>query len=200
MKVSDLFEEPKKDSGFLSMMNQILGDIPELKQRKADFEKKVANVAASIPGLFQKQRDLEAWMAAAVDAVKLIPNTMMHASMGELNGLEKEYREGVSVLDMLSYHLPFSFEHQRVKAGQRKTMNDNTDEWTPIVMDFIRKHGDDLEDCIRAVEHGFDAIREMANKEDWPAPWKRYGALPSEKHMFTKTQEELLYWINELRS
>lgn len=189
---------PDRDKNFITMMNQILGDIPELKQKKDEFEKKIADVAAEVPALFQKQRDLEAWMSAAVKAVQEIPNTMMQRHFPELKGLEKEYREGTSILDMISFHLPYSHQHQRVKAGHPKTMSDNDDEWTPIVMDFVKKYGEDLEDCIRAVDHGYEAIKTMANKEKWPAPWQRYGSLTGEKHMFARTQEELLYWIKEL--
>lgn len=199
MKVSELFEDPK-DKRFISMMNQILGDIPELKQKKADFEKKISDIAAAMPSVFQKQRDLEAWMTSAVQAVMEIPNKMLQRFLPELKGLENEYREGTSILDMLSFHLDFSHQHERVKAGSRRTMSDDEDEWRPIVHEFIKNHGEDLEDCIRAVDHGFDAIRDMANKEKWPAPWQRYGKLPQEKHSFQRTQEELLYWIKELNT
>lgn len=189
-----------KDKSFISMMNQILGDIPELKQKRTEFEKKISDIAAEVPAMFQKQRDLEAWMSAAVKAVQQIPNTMMQRHIKELKGLENEYREGTSILDMLSFHLDFSHQHEREKSGSDRTMSSTDDEWTPIVKDFIKNHGDDLEDCIRAVEHGYDAIRELANKEKWPAPWQRYGSLPSDRHMFTRTKEELMYWIKELRT
>lgn len=191
---------PDRDKNFITMMNQILGDIPELKQKKDEFEKKISDIAAAMPGVFQKQRDLEAWMSAAVKAVMAIPNTMLKPYVHELKGLEKEYRDGVSILDMLSFHLDMSHQHQLVKSGRNRTMSDDADEWRPIVLDFIKNHGEDLEDCIRAVDHGFDAIRDMANKEKWPAPWQRYGSLPQEKHSFHRTQEELLYWIKELNT
>lgn len=218
MKVRELFEDPGKDKKFITMMNQILGDIPELKQKQDDFEKKIRDIAAEVPGMFQKQRDLEKWMADAVEAVKKIPNVMLKPYMHELEGLENEYREGVSVLDMLQFTLPHSFEHEHWKrdkdnkrltrqqiidhSGNLERMTHNPTEhekFVPIVVKFIQKHADDIEDAIRAVDHGFDAIRDMANKEKWPAPWQRYGKLPSDRYAFKNSMEELLYWIKELR-
>lgn len=205
------------DKGFITMMNQILGDIPELKKKSDEFETKIRDIAKSIPGLFQKQRDLEAWMSAAVKAVNQIPNTMLKPFMHELGDLPKEYQDGVSVLDMLQYTMPLSFQHEHWKRDkdakhltrqqmvdhsgnlERMIHNPNEDEkFIPIAAKFIQNHGDDIEDCIRAVDHGYDAIRDMANKEKWPVPWQRYGALPQDKHSFTRSKEELLYWIKEL--
>lgn len=207
-----------EDKGFITMMNQILGDIPELKQKQDEFETKIRDIAKSVPALFQKQRDLEAWMSAAVKAVKEIPNKMLAPYLHELGDLPKEYREGVSILDMLQFTMPMDFEHEHFKrdkdskrftrqqivdhSGNLERMIHNPDEherFIPIAVEFIKNHADDIEDCIRAVDHGFDAIRDMANKEKWPAPWQRYGSLPSDKFAFKHSKEGLLYWIKELK-
>lgn len=217
MKVKELFEGPD-DKKFIAMMNQILGDIPELKKKDDEFQKKIKNAVDEVPKMFQKQKDLEAWMAAAVNAVNLIPNKMLQPYVHELGDLPKEYREGTSILDMLQYTLPLDFEHEHWKQDRnnkrytrqqiidhsgnldRMIHNPNESEkFVPLVVKFIQKHADDIEDTIRAVDHGYEAIKELANKEKWPASWERYGSLPSHKHAFHHMQEALLYWIKELR-
>ena len=200
MRFKDFLNETPGDKNFIEMMNKILGDIPELKQKSTHLNKVVSDIASSIPGMIQKQKDLEQWMRAAVASVLLIPNTMLAPYIHELKGLENQYQENTSILDMLSFHLDFSHQHEIEKNGRKRTMSDERDEWTPIVEAFIKKHGDDLEDCIRAVDHGFEAIKEMADKEEWAISWKKVGILSDQKHIFHRMQEELLYWIKELRN
>lgn len=196
MKVHELLEAA--DSKFIGMMNQILGDIPELKRKSSELNQTIKAAAAAVPALFQKQADLEAWMSAAVKVANLIPNKMLQPHLHELQGLEKQYHKNTSVLDMLSFHLPFFDEYKRVKSGRPPMMSNDGDEWTPVVMEFIKNHGEDLKDTIRAVDMAYDKIRQMANKEKWPAPWSRYGSLPANQHAFKRTKEELLNWIDEL--
>lgn len=211
-------DKPDHDKNFITMMNKILGDIPELKQKQDEFEKKIGDIVKSMPGVFQKQRDLEAWMKTAVDAVNKIPNMMLQPFVHELGDLPKEYREGTSILDMLQYTLPLNFEHEHWKQDRnnkrftrqqiidhsgnldRMIHNPNESEkFVPIVVKFIQNNADDIEDTIRAVDHGYEAIRELADKEKWPAPWRRYGALPADKYAFKNSKEGLIYWIKELR-
>jgi hypothetical protein len=157
-----------KDS---TMSEEVVDMEDHFKQKRGEnMKRRFMDAVQDAPKQMKKQEELEKWFNGELNKIDQIPNREMFADRKELREPLKHFHAKNNIIKSLW------------SATNLNDIGEDDKKAEDIAKQFILKNIDKILRILKKQEDALKELVQKADKEKWPASWRRYTSYPYFSH------------------